>query len=124
MSPVFCRHVREQRSDEGWIDIGSADALAAQAVQRHKAGHLEIALTFPDAYSIASSALDARLLMRYFNVTNPTAFTETPEGASLIRSCARAVLGKAMTSRSDSDPDISITIRSTPRAMPPWGGAP
>jgi hypothetical protein len=42
---------------------------------------LEIALTFPDAYSIASSALDARLLMRYFNVTNPTAFTEAQKVA-------------------------------------------
>ncbi len=37
---------------------------------------VDISLTFPDAYSIASSALDARLLMRYFNVTSPNAFTE------------------------------------------------
>lgn len=31
--------------DDEWIDIGSAETLAAQPVQRHKAGHLEIALT-------------------------------------------------------------------------------
>jgi hypothetical protein len=37
---------------------------------------VDISLTFPDAYSIASSALDARLLMHYFNVTNPGGLTE------------------------------------------------
>ena len=31
--------------DEDWIDLGSAEALSAQAVQRHKAGHIEIALS-------------------------------------------------------------------------------
>ena len=31
--------------DDQWTDIGDAEMLAAQAVQRHKAGHLEIALT-------------------------------------------------------------------------------
>jgi hypothetical protein len=41
----------------------------------------DIALTFPDAFSIASSALDTRLLMRYFNVTNPAAFTEVQKVA-------------------------------------------
>src|SRR5579859_4880846 len=33
-------------------------------------------------------------------------------------------LGKAMTSRILSSPVSSITRRSMPRAIPPWGGAP
>jgi hypothetical protein len=41
-----------------------------------------------------------------------------------MRSCARAVFGKAITSRSDSARAIIITIRSTPKATPPCGGAP
>src|SRR5262245_6606842 len=51
-------------------------------------------------------------------------FSSTSEGASVIRSVAEAVLGKAMTSRSELAPAMSITMRSRPRAMPPWGGAP
>lgn len=31
--------------EEGWIDVGSAEALSAQPLQRHRVGHLEIALT-------------------------------------------------------------------------------
>ena len=34
------------------------------------------------------------------------------------------VLGKAITSRMEEDPVKSIINRSTPKAMPPWGGAP
>jgi hypothetical protein len=33
-------------------------------------------------------------------------------------------LGKAMTSRMEGSPQSSITRRSKPKAMPPWGGAP
>ena len=48
----------------------------------------------------------------------------TPEGASVIRSVAEVVFGKAMTSRIEAAPASSMTSRSRPRAMPPCGGAP
>lgn len=48
----------------------------------------------------------------------------TSEGAPSIRSEARCVLGKAITSRMLSLPAKSITQRSRPSAIPPWGGAP
>src|SRR5207237_193203 len=51
-------------------------------------------------------------------------FGSTGDGAPAIRSCARAVLGKAITSRSDSARAMTIQMRSNPRAMPPCGGAP
>src|SRR5215218_1601516 len=47
----------------------------------------------------------------------------TSDGASVIRSVAEAVLGKAITSRMVLRPARSITMRSRPRARPPWGGA-
>src|SRR4051794_27032584 len=56
--------------------------------------------------------------------SSSSCLSSTVDGASLIRSCARAVFGNAMTSRSDSARAIIITMRSTPRAMPPCGGAP
>ncbi len=40
------------------------------------------------------------------------------------RSCPRCVLGNAITSRIDSAPVMSATMRSRPNAMPPCGGAP
>ena len=46
------------------------------------------------------------------------------DGACVSRSCARCVLGKAITSRIDSAPVISVTMRSRPKARPPCGGAP
>ena len=44
--------------------------------------------------------------------------------ASIIRSCAFLFMGKVMTSRMDSSPHSSMTIRSMPGAAPAWGGAP
>src|SRR5690606_35661766 len=49
---------------------------------------------------------------------------DTKVGASLMRSTALWVLGKAMTSRKLSRPASNIASRSSPRAIPPWGGAP
>src|SRR5688500_16500327 len=51
-------------------------------------------------------------------------FSATGLGACVRRHCARCVLGKAMTSRMDSAPAIIATMRSRPKAIPPWGGAP
>ena len=48
----------------------------------------------------------------------------TGVGASVMRQSAFCVLGKAMTSRIVSDPTSNITIRSSPSAIPPCGGAP
>ena len=48
----------------------------------------------------------------------------TGEGASSIRSEPDEVLGKAMTSRMLVWSVSSAAHRSTPSAMPPWGGAP
>src|SRR5882724_4903705 len=45
-------------------------------------------------------------------------------GASVSGSQAVWVLGKAMTSRMLGAPVMSITSRSMPKAMPPWGGQP
>ena len=52
------------------------------------------------------------------------AMAATGLGACVSKHCARCVFGKAMTSRIDSAPAIMATIRSRPKAMPPWGGAP
>jgi len=50
--------------------------------------------------------------------------SSTGHGASDIRQVARAVLGKAITSRRLSAPVRSISMRSRPSAMPPCGGVP
>ncbi len=46
------------------------------------------------------------------------------EGAPVRRQAAFWVLGKAMTSRMDASRHNSMTSRSNPIAIPPWGGAP
>ena len=51
-------------------------------------------------------------------------FSVTGLGASTIRSWPRCVFGNAITSRIWSTPAIIATMRSRPKAMPPWGGAP
>src|SRR5262249_26210773 len=48
----------------------------------------------------------------------------TGVGASVMRSVPFWVLGKAITSRSDSAPHRSMVNRSTPNAIPPCGGGP
>ena len=48
----------------------------------------------------------------------------TIDGAAVIRQLAFVVFGKAMTSRILSVPARSMTKRSMPNAMPPWGGVP
>ena len=48
----------------------------------------------------------------------------TSEGAPIIMSCAFLFIGKGITSRMLSSPARSITMRSTPGAIPAWGGAP
>src|SRR6267154_1693684 len=48
----------------------------------------------------------------------------TSVGASVSGSAAVWVFGKAITSRMLSAPGISIASRSSPKAMPPCGGAP
>ena len=55
--------------------------------------------------------------------TSSNCFWETVVGASIIRSCAFLFMGKVMTSRMDSSPHSSITMRSTPGAAPPHAGA-
>ena len=45
-------------------------------------------------------------------------------GAAVSGSNPPPVLGKAITSRIDSAPARRAQIRSQPKAMPPWGGAP
>ena len=51
-------------------------------------------------------------------------FSLTVPGAPIMTSWAFLFMGKGMISRMDSSPAKSITIRSTPGAMPAWGGAP
>src|SRR5690348_18408934 len=48
----------------------------------------------------------------------------TGDGASHIRSVPRAVLGNGITSRIVVSPARIMTMRSSPSAMPPCGGAP
>src|SRR5579863_48984 len=48
----------------------------------------------------------------------------TGEGASVIRQIPFCVFGKAITSRIELSPARSMTRRSSPKAIPPWGGAP
>ncbi len=45
-------------------------------------------------------------------------FCSTAEGASIIRSCAFLFMGNGIISRMESSPARSITIRSTPGAIP------
>lgn len=45
-------------------------------------------------------------------------FCSTAEGAPIITSCAFLFIGKGMISRMELSPAISITMRSTPGAMP------
>src|SRR3989441_860991 len=56
--------------------------------------------------------------------SSPNCFSSPGDGAGVSRSCARCVLGNAMTSRMESVPAIIATMRSKPNAMPPCGGAP
>ena len=49
---------------------------------------------------------------------------DAPVGASVRGQWAVWVLGKAITSRMDSAPASSITMRSSPNAIPPCGGHP
>jgi hypothetical protein len=48
----------------------------------------------------------------------------TGAGAPVSGSRPLAALGNAITSRIESRPAIAATSRSSPRAIPPWGGAP
>ena len=50
--------------------------------------------------------------------------SSTVFGACVSRPARAAFSGNAMTSRIDSAPAISVTMRSRPKAMPPCGGAP
>ncbi len=43
-------------------------------------------------------------------------------GEPSIRQAALALFGNAMVSRMLSRPPISMTMRSRPSPMPPWGG--
>ena len=45
-------------------------------------------------------------------------------GALIITSWAFLFMGKGMISRMELSPASSITMRSTPGAIPAWGGAP
>ena len=65
-----------------------------------------------------------RSVLRSRMCSSRNCFSSTGLGAWVSRSCARWVFGKAITSRIDSAPVISVTRRSRPKAMPPCGGAP
>lgn len=67
---------------------------------------VDIRATFPDALAIASSGLDARLLMHYFLVTNPAGFTEAQKVAVSGYQGMKAFLDAANQSqRTDPVPD-------------------
>ena len=59
-----------------------------------------------------------------FNPSSSSCAASTPDGASVMRHDADVVLGKAMTSRMESRPAMSMIMRSSPSATPPWGGTP
>ena len=56
--------------------------------------------------------------------SSSSCFCVTSLGALIITSWAFLFMGKGMISRMESSPARSITMRSTPGAMPAWGGAP
>jgi hypothetical protein len=67
---------------------------------------ISIRATFPDALSIALAGLDARLLMHYFTVTNPSGFTEAQQVAVSGYSGLKAFLDAAnQAQRTDPVPD-------------------
>jgi Tannase-like family of unknown function (DUF6351) len=67
---------------------------------------VSIRSTFPDALSIALAGLDARLLMHYFTVTNPTGFTEAQQVAASGYQGLQAFLDAAnQAQRTDPVPD-------------------
>ena len=59
-----------------------------------------------------------------FRCSSANCFASTSPGASIIKSCAEAVFGKAITSRMFSVGTSTIIVRSIPEAMPPCGGVP
>jgi len=67
-------------------------------------------------------------MLQYYSVTLiPSSFNcepSTSPGESIIRSCADAVFGNAMTSRMFSVPQRIMHVRSMPAANPPCGGVP
>ena len=58
------------------------------------------------------------------NMSSLSCLSSTSPGASVMRSVARCVFGKAMASRILSRPPKSMTTLSIPKAIPPCGGAP
>lgn len=65
-----------------------------------------------------------RYFLRRARPSSVSWMESTLEGAPAIGSAPLWVFGKAMTSRNDALPVMSMTIRSRPSPMPPWGGAP
>ena len=61
---------------------------------------------------------------RFWICSSRSCFSGTSLGASIIRSKPRLFFGNAITSLMFEVPVINITKRSTPRAIPPCGGAP
>src|SRR6185436_5165587 len=65
-----------------------------------------------------------QLGLRSLMCSSRSCFSVTGVGASTIMSWPRCVLGNAITSRIWSTPASIATMRSRPKAIPPWGGAP
>ena len=63
-------------------------------------------------------------LVRSCMPTSRSCSSSTGAGAPVSASAPDAVFGKAITSRIESAPARRWTIRSSPKAMPPCGGAP
>ena len=81
---------------------------------------VSIRSTFPDALSIALAGLDARLLMHYFTVTNPTAFAEEQQVAVSGYAGLKAFLDAAnQAQRTDPVPDrVDLTGYQSARWNP------
>ncbi|MBK9030088.1 MAG: hypothetical protein IPL61_01905 [Myxococcales bacterium] len=71
----------------------------------------------------AAQLFAGRLAAGWMN-SSSSCFFATPVGHSVIRSEPFWVFGNAITSRSESAPAMIIARRSSPSAMPPWGGGP
>ncbi len=78
----------------------------------------------PAAGAAVGDERDRHQALRSLRCNSRSCFSVTGVGASTMRSWPRCVLGNAITSRIWSTPAIIATMRSRPKAMPPWGGAP
>ena len=108
---------------EGGAVKGDGKAVFHGLAGRHHGGEvLRIGIFIVELDGVHQSSFSTSPTMAM--CSSSSCFCSTAEGAPIITSCAFLFMGKGMISRMELSPASSITMRSTPGAMPAWGGAP